>query len=441
MTASLIRNLKCYSRDKRLWQALLLSAAYFALIYFYYRLFYDYTNFLTHSRNILFGSDTDERILTINTHGRHLLHHIISSFLDRFFYLFLDPFYSAKLISAVMGASASLVIFFISRKLSQNFFVSALLFLSYALSAVILIFSSIPESFMTTAFMTNILILCYLYFDITKIKYCVILGVVVAASCLASGHHLLTIGLTFFYILFKNLRKNKSYIKYPIAFLITCFLSIVLPIVLCGILIPKSYEWFLWHFRHQSRYFWLPALAHYDTWKSTLTNFFLFSISPPDYPLRDGTIPLEGLTAYFTKFPGMGFVATYWALLAVSVKKIYDYRYICHDVLAVCVLAVSYLVFFVGFDSHEAFTFSSFFLFFQFCVIAKGASFIKSRLIYLVLSLFIVFILINNATFLKNARDHIILEKDKVVKRISMQRRMLPERSMLDSCKNIIAKN
>ncbi len=157
-------------KNKILWQTLFLLVICCALIYFYYRLFYEYTPFLTHSRNILFDSDTEERIFSIHIHQRHLLHHITSSFFNRFFYKFLDPFYSAKLNSAVMGMSASLIIFFINRKLSLNYFISVLLFLSYALSATILIFSSIPETFMTSAFMTNLLILFYLYSDVIKIK-------------------------------------------------------------------------------------------------------------------------------------------------------------------------------------------------------------------------------------------------------------------------------
>lgn len=404
-------------KNKKLWQILLLSAICCALVYFYYRLFYEYVPFLTRTKNILFDSDTNERVFSVQIHQRHLLFHIISSFLNKFSYKFLDPFYSAKLNSAIMGMSASLIIFFISRKLSLSYSISILLLLSYALSATILIFSSIPESFMTSAFMTNLLILLYLYSDVTKIKYCIILGIVVAASCFASGHHLLTMVFTFFYIFFKNFRNNKFYIKHSAIFLITCFLLILLPIVLYSIFIPKDYNNFLWHFRHQLRYFRLQDLLQFTAWKPTLTNFFLFSISPPNWPLATGgDIPIESFIAYFTQLPGLGFIITYGMLLAISIKKLYDYRRACHDVFAVYILGFIYLVFFVAFYSYSAFTFASFFLFFQICIIAKGVSFIKSRLIYIILSLFVIFISIGNITFLKNARDHIVLEKYKIIK-------------------------
>ena len=395
---------------------LLLLVICYILIYFYYRLFYEYTPFLTHTKNILFDSDTNERIFTFQTHQRHLLHHIISSFFNKFFYKFLDPFYSAKLNSAIMGVSASLVIFFISRKLSLNYFISVLLFLSHALSATVLIFSSIPESFMTSAFMTNLLVLFYLCFDVKKIKYCIILGVVVAASCFASAHHLLTMGFTFLYIFFKNFRNHKFYIEHSLIFLITCLLSILLPIVLYSIFIPNDYVGFFWHLRHQLGFYCLPALAQSNAWKSVLVNFFLFSISPPDWPLTtSGDIAMKSFIAYFTQLPGLGFIITYGMLLAISIKKIYDYRHVCHDVLPVYILGLTYLVFFVPFYSSAAFTFSSFVIFFPICLIAKGISFMKSRLIYFILSLFVIFISINNTIFLRSIRDHIVLQRYKII--------------------------
>ena len=400
-------------KNKTFWKIVFVSAICCGLIYFYYRVFYEYIPFLTHSRNILFGSDTDERILTYYTRGRHFLHFIISIIFDKLFYIFLDPFYSAKLISAIMGSAASLVMFFICYKVSLNFFISILLFLAYALSAAVLIFSSIPESFMTTAFMTNLLILAYLFSDVTKIKSCIILAIVTVLSYFASGHHLITIAFTAFYIFLKNFQNNKFYIRYTLIFLIACFLSILLPVFLSNIFIRTEYKDFLWHIKHQLRWLRLSGLFDCNSWKYVVTNFFLFSISPPDCPLTpEGTIPIKNIVVYFIRLPGLGFIITYGLLLVVSIKNIYYHRHIiCHNIWVVYTLGLIYLVFFVTFDSREAFTFSSFFIFLPISLIAQGIAFVKSRSIYFILSLFIFFISINNILFLNNVVNHIVLKK------------------------------
>ncbi len=405
-------------KNKTFWKIVFISAICCGLIYFYYRVFYRYIPFLTHSGDILFGADTDKRIFTYYIRGRHFLHFIISIIFDKLFYTFLDPFYSAKLISAIMGSVASLVIFFICYKISLNFFISISLFLAYALSATVLIFSSIPESFMTTAFMTNLLILAYLFSDVTKIKSCIILAIVTALSFLASGHHLITIAFTTLYIFLKNFKNNKFYIRHTLVFLLTCFLSILLPVLLCNIFIRIGYKDFLLDIRRQLRFVRLSALFDYNSWKYLLTNFFLFSISPPDCSLTPrGMISIKSIVVYFIRLPGLGFIITYGLLLLGSIKNIYDHRHIiCHNIWVVYTLGLIYLVSFAAFDVPEAFTFSSFFIFLPISLIAQGIAFVKSRSIYFILSLFILFVSINNILFLNSAVNHIVLKMHETIK-------------------------
>jgi hypothetical protein len=271
---------------------------------------------------------------------------------------------------------------------------------------------------MTTAVMTNLLILAYLLSDVTKIKSCIILAIVTALSCFASGHHIITIAFTALYIFLKNFENNKYYIRHTLIFLIICFLSILLPVFLCNIFICTEYKDFLWHIRHQLRWVRLSALFDYNSWKYLLTNFFLFSISPPDCLLTpEGTIPIKSIVVYFIRLPGLGFIITYGLLLVVSIKNIYDHRHIiCHNIWAVYTLGLIYLVFFVTFDSHEAFTFSSFFIFLPISLIAQGIAFVKSRSIYFILSLFILFISINNILFLNSTVNHIVLKMHEMIK-------------------------